>query len=341
MGTATQLTDFSDLYTDLENRVREQTGVSATDNQAKRYINIALHDMHIGRAEILRWCERSAILLTQAQYTTGTATIAKGSTALTGVNGTTLWTTDNDFAVANMRAGGKITFAGGLDVYEIASVTNDYTAVLTGQFVGTSLTTETYAYFEDEYALASDFLRPIDQQHFSDSIPIALIPRTDFRNLFPTNGVPGHPKVATIVEKSFGSDTTPVRKLRFHPPPDAAYNIPYSYATSNLAVSAAGTEQTQLVEDDDEPIVPLRYRHVIVFHALYHWYRDKKNDQRSQEAKGEYEQVLTRIANDTEIGGKHASIKMKRSAYSRRAKRPWGQGHARYDTDGKFDRMEI
>jgi hypothetical protein len=341
MGTATQLTDFSDLFVDLQNRCREQTGVSATENQAKRYINIALHDMHIGRAENFPWCERSNVLRTQPQYTTGTATIAKGSTALTGVNGTTLWNTQNDFGIENMRAGGKITFAGGLDVYEISSVTNDYTAVLTGKFVGTSLTTETYVYFEDEYALASDFLRPIDQQHFSDSIPIDLIPRTDFRRRFPTNGVPGHPKVGTIVDKSFASSTTPVRKIRFHPPPDAAYNIPYSYATSNLAVASDGTEKTQLVVDSDEPIVPLRYRHVIVFHALYHWYRDKKNDQRSQEAKGEYEQVLTKIADDTEIGGKHASIRVRRDAYTRRAKRPWSRGRARYDTNGKFDRMEI
>jgi hypothetical protein len=341
MGTATQVTDFSDLYTDLQNRVREQTGVSATENQAKRYINIALHDMHIGHTDSFPWSERSNMLVTQPRYTTGSATISKGSAALTGVNGTTLWNTQNDFGIENMQAGGKITFAGGLDVYEISSVTNDYTAVLTGKYVGTSLTTETYAYFEDEYALASDFLRPMDQQYFSDAINIDLISRSDFRRRFPVNGVPGHPKVGTIVDKTFGSDTTPVRKIRFHPPPDAAYNIPYSYVTSNLAVAADGTEQAQLVEDDDEPIVPLRYRHVLIFHGLYHWYRDKKNDQRSQEAKGEYEQVLTKIANDTEIGGKHASIRMRRDAYVRRAKRPWQRGSARYDTNGKFDRMEI
>jgi hypothetical protein len=341
MSTATQLTDFSDLYTDLQNRAREQTGVAATENQAKRYINIALQDMHVGRAEIFPWAERSAILITQPRYTTGTATLAKGSVALTGVNGTTLWSTANAFGNDNMQVGGKITFAGGLDVYEISSVTDDYTAVLTGKFLGTSLTTEDYVYFEDEYALASDFLRPIDQQYFSDATPIDLISRMDFRHRFPVNGVPGHPKVGTIVDTNFSGDTTPVRKIRFHPPPDAAYNIPYSYATSNLAVAADGTEQAQLVEDDDEPIVPLRYRHVIVFHALYHWYRDKKNDQRSQEAKGEYEQMLKRVADDTEIGGRHASIRPNRGQYVLRAKRPWSRGSYRYDINGKFDRMEI
>jgi hypothetical protein len=354
MGTATQLTDFSDLYTE---------------------------------------------------------TALEGSTALAGSG--TAWDTLNSHAVKNMRAGGKFTVSGRLDVFEIDSVTDDTNAVLTsafsgprtsasitafanagggnvtvtsashgltntqkisidgttsynGAFVVANATTDTftiidtfvaddatgtwtsnsvvasdYVYFEDEYVLDSAFLRPIDQQNFSDSIPIELISRTDFRRQFPTNGVPGHPKVGTIVDKTFGSNTTPVRKIRLQPPPEEAINIPYSFVTSNLAVSASGTEQTQLTSDDDEPIVPLRYRHAIVFHALYHWYRDKKNDQRSQEAKAEYEQVLARIANDTEIGGRHASIRVRRDRYVRRAKRPWGGGTARYDIDGKFDRMEI
>ncbi len=339
MSVATQLTTFSDLYTDLQNRVRETTGVAATENQAKRYINIALHDMHVGRAENFPWAERSAVLLTQPKYTTGTVAITKGATAVTGTS--TLWDTNNDFSVKNMRKGGKMTVAGSLDVYEIsAAPSSDTACVLTGAFVGATVTAATYVYFEDEYALASDFLRPIDQQYFADSIPIELISRSDFRRQFPINGVPGRIKVGTITDKSFDSNTTPVRKIRFHPPPEAAYNVPYSYVTSNLAVTASGTEQTQLTGDTDEPIVPLRYRHLIVFHGLYHWYRDKKNDPRSQEAKGEYEQMLSRVADDTEIGGKHVSIRPRRDAYRRRAKRPWsGSGYA-YDLNGRFDRME-
>jgi hypothetical protein len=339
MGTATQLTTFLDLYTDLQNRVREQTGVSATENQAKRYINIGLHDMHIGRAEIFPWSERSSVLITSPQYTTGTITTTQGSATITGTS--TLWNTNNDFGNTNMQVGGKITVAGALDVYEISAIASDTSATLTSQFVQDDVTDGTYVYFEDEYSLASDFLRPIDQQQFSDSIPIDLISRMDFRRLYSTNGVPGHPKVATIVDKTFGSDTTPVRKIRFHPPPSIAFNVPYSYVTSNLAVDASGNELAQLVSDTDEPIVTLRYRHLIVFHALYHWYRDKKNDQRSLEAKGEYEGVLARVAGDTEIGGRKASLRPRHDAYVRRAKRPWSRGRGRFDLNGKFDRMEI
>jgi hypothetical protein len=338
MSATTQLTTFSDLYTDLQNRVREQTGVTATENQAKRYINIALHDMHIGRAENLPWAERSAVLITQPQYTTGTVSVTKGSTTITGTS--TTWNTANSFGVANMRAGGKVTFSGALDVYEIESVASDTSATLTGRFIQETLTAATYVYFEDEYALASDFLRPIDQRQFSDSIPIELISRTEFRRRYTNNSVPGRPKVATIEDKQFGSNTTPVRKLRLHQPPSTAFNIPYSYVTSFLAVTSAGVDQTQLSSDADEPIVPLRYRHTIVLHALYNWYRDKKNDQRSLEVKSEYEQILERVTSDTEIGGRHASIRIRRHAYVRKSQRPWRGGDARYDTNNKFDRME-
>ena len=174
MSATTTPTDFSDLYVDLQNRTREQTGVTATENQAKRYINIALHDMHIGTAENFPWAERSDILLTQPKYTTGTVTISQGATTLEGAS-SPAWSTTNSFGVANVRAGGKIFFPGALDVYEVSSVTDADTLELTGKFAGTSLSADSYTYFEDEYSLASDFLRPIDQRQFSDSIPIELI----------------------------------------------------------------------------------------------------------------------------------------------------------------------
>ena len=47
MSSTTQLTDFLDLFTALQNAARETTGVTATENQAKRAINVALHDMHL------------------------------------------------------------------------------------------------------------------------------------------------------------------------------------------------------------------------------------------------------------------------------------------------------
>src|SRR3990167_2448270 len=105
MATTSQPATFQELYLDLENRVRVNTGVTATEDVAKRYINIALKDMHIGSGEIFWWAHRDEVLRVRAEYTTGTVTATQGSTTLSGTS--TVWTTADAFSVNNMRAGGK------------------------------------------------------------------------------------------------------------------------------------------------------------------------------------------------------------------------------------------
>ena len=339
MSATTQVTTFSDLFTDLQNRVRVQTSVTATEEQAKRFINIALHDMHAGFDYRFPWAERSGILRTQAQYTTGTVTATKGSTTLTGSG--TAWNTANDFAVNNMRVNGKVRIAGGLTPYTISAVGGDTSATLSTAFVDTTTSGATYVYYEDEYDLATDFLRPVDMQRFSDQIPIDLIGRTEFRRRYPANSTTGRPSVATLIDAPFASSTTPVRRVRFHPPPSVNLIIPYTYITSYLAVSSAGAAAANLSASTDEPIVPLRYRHALVYHALYNWYRDKKDDARMESAKAEYTDLMLRISADVEIGSSRPQIRPRIQHYVARAKRPWsGSGGRRYDVNGRFDRME-
>lgn len=339
MSVTSQVTTFSDLYGDLINRVRITSGVTATDNVAKRFINIALQDMHLGFDYRFPWAERASQIITQAQYTTGTCSITQGAQALTG--SATAWNTANAFSVKNMRANGKIRIAGALNPYRIQSVSSDTAATLDSKFTETTVSAGTYSYYEDEYDLASDFLRPIDAQRFSDDIAIDLISRTEFRRRYPANAVPNKPSVACIVDYAPSGNTTPIRRVKFHSPPSTYITIPYTYITSNLAVSTTGTAQANLSADADEPIVPLRYRHVIVFHALYHWYRDKKDDQRMDAAKGEYTDAMIRIASDVEVGAVRPQIRPRVSAYANAARRPWsGRSSRRYDINGKFDRME-
>lgn len=339
MSSTSQLTDFSDLYTDLQNRVRVTTGVTATENQAKRYINIALQDMHVGYSERFPWAERESLLTTHAPYTTGTVTTTQGSATVTGAS--TLWNTNNVFTIKNARPGGKMVFNGTTDVYEVSSVDSDTQITLTSKFVGTAVAAGTYTYFEDEYDLATDFLRPLDQRQFSSGIPISIVGKRDFRNRYTRNSITGKPYVCCLIDKNPVGNTTPVRRIVLHRPPDSALIIPYSYITGNLVVSATGTMKTGFTATTDEPIVPLRYRHAIVFHGLYHWYRDKKDDTRSQEAKGEYTDIMLRMASDNEVGTSRPKMLSPMGGYARRARRPYGgTNNRRYDNSGRFDRFE-
>ena len=337
MSAATQPTTFSDLYTDLQNRVRLQTSVTATETQAKRYINIALQDMHIGYGEKFPWAERHAILVTQPEYTTGTVSINQGSTTLTGSG--TAWDTANAFSVNNARAGGKVVIAGGTEIYEVASVGSDTSITLTSMYTQSDASAASYAYFEDEYALDTDFLRPFDIQFFDEARSIHMMGRREFRLRYPRSKITGKPRVAMTVDRAFSGSTTPVRKVVLWKPPDAAYTLPYNFVTNKLVVQSDGTEAVSLSGDTDEPIVPLRYRHAIIFHALYHWYRDKKDDTRSQEARGEYTDLVTRIGTDTEIGQSRPHIQPRLSSYASSAHRPYRRRSGRYTTGTRFDEI--
>ncbi len=338
MSTTSQLTTFSDLFTDLQNRVRVTTSVTATEQQAKRYINIALHDMHVGFGEKFYWCERSAQLITHAEYTTGTVDVTVGSTTLTG--NSTAWDTNNSFGVKNMQVGGKFKTAGNV-VYEIATVASDTSATLTTRYIGATESAADYTYFEDEYALDDDFLRPIDLQTFSDASEIYLISPTEFRRRYPRNNTTGRPLVATLITKDPSGSVDLRRRVRFHKPPSTTMVIPYAFVTNKLAVSSAGVLATNLSADDDEPIGPLSYRHAIMSHALWHWYRDKKDDQRAKEVAVDWTSLMERIIGDVEIGAPRPQIRPRVSSYVRRARRPWSGsgGFGRHVTGSRFDEI--
>lgn len=337
--SSTQLTTFADLYTDLGQRLRLQTTVSATLEQLKRYINISLQDIHLGFDYKLPWCERTFYLRTKAPYTTGTLTANQGSATLTGSG--TAWNTNNAHAEKNVVSHGKFLISGYNEIYKVNTVTSDTSIALYTNFIGTSASGLTYTYFEDEYSLSSSFLRPVDLQSFSPQMGISLIPRNQFRRLYPVVNISGKPKVACIVDTvTSGSILTPVRKVIFYPYPDQAYIIPYTYITANIAVSSAGSGLTSMSADDDQPTMPLRYRHAIVYHALYHWYRDKKDDMRSEAAKAEYNDIMLRIVGDDDIATHNqAQLRPMMGSYRSAAMAPYSRrgGRRIYDLNDQFD----
>lgn len=342
MATDTIPTDLADLRRDLLRRIRDATGVTATNDVADSWLNIALADIHLSPGGAWPWAIRRSFLITHATYNTGTVTISDSArTTVTG-SGTLFNTAVVGLGFNNTRVGGKMTFSGNTEVYEVSAVGSDTSITLSSRYVsnlGTGLAAgSSYTYFEDEYALASDFYRPVDLREFSQDMNIPLIGQAEFRRRYPRNSITGKPKVASIIQLPFSGNTTPRYRVVLHPAPDATYSIPYNYITSFLAVTSAGVEQTQLVNDTDEPIVPLRYRHAIVFHALYHWLRDRKDDARSQEAKQEYVDIMSRIANDTTIGTDRPRIVPRTGQYYGFGRRRGGR-LGRFDVSNRFDQL--
>lgn len=339
MSSTSQYTTFADLYDGLQQRVRAQTGVTATENIAKQFINSAHADIYIGHGEKFAWAERRGTITTHAVYETGTVTATKGSQTLTGSG--TAWNTNNDFSVKNMRVGGKVTISGSVEVYSITAVGGDTSATISPAWIGETDSELSYQYFEDEYALASDFAKPIDYRSFDYAARIRLVGRNDFRHWFPRNRVPSRDlRCATILDLPFDGSTTPVRKVAFGPPPIDTQVIPYAYVTSSIAVSSAGTAQSGMSDDADEPIMPLRHRHLILLKALSQWYRDRKDDSRGREVEAEYQQLLSRVIGDQDVGQQKARMRPLVNPYRSRAARPFRGGVGKYDINGRFDRFE-
>jgi len=306
MATTGQPTTFAELFGDLLVRMRaDSTASGASEQIAKRYLNIALHDIHI--QQNWPWAERTATLITRPPYTTGSVSIASTSrTTLEGSN--TLWNTAvSGMGFNNANAGGKVYISTGGEVYTVSSVGSDTSITLSSRYTQDIDVASTYAlaygsyrYYEDEYALASDFFRLVDIRQFSDVMHIPVLGAAEFYRKIPRNAIRADaPQCCTLIElgPSGSADWRP--RVVFYPHPDQAYSIPYRYMTRNLAVSSAGVGQTEMSADADEPIIPVRYRHILLSYASFIWYRDQKDDQRSQEAYTEYTDGVKRAAGDS------------------------------------------
>lgn len=341
MSSTSQLNTFLDLYTDLLQRVRVSTSVAATTEQAKRYINIALNDVHLGTDYKLPWSERQSVLRTRNPYITGTLTATRGSEILVGSG--TSWGSLNEFGIANIGTNSKVFIQGNSEIYKIQSVDSTTQITLTTKYIGDTGSSLTYTLYDDTYSLDADFVRPVNLYQFSPAYKIPLLSRTEFRRKYINSSTSGKPCFACLIDEgASGTVDTPVRRVVLFPYPDKTYLIPYTYISSTLAVSSSGAPLTNMVSDTDTPIMPLRYRHAILFHALSHWYRDRKDDARSESAKSDYVDIMTRILNDQDIATHTtAQIQPGIGQYHQYARTPYQNrgGRKVFDLNDDFDRL--
>lgn len=102
--------------------------------------------------------------------------------------------------------------------------------------------------------------------------------------------------LSRFVDQEYTSDVTrqgipeyivhpPSQEIIVSPAPDNAYELVYEYYTfgDDLAVST------------DVPIIPSRFKHVIIEGAIYHAYMFRGNEQSATMAKSKFEEALKRM----------------------------------------------
>lgn len=348
MSATTQFTTFSDLYTGLLKAVKSDQSAAATLEQAKRYINTALVDIHIGHAENVPWAVRDFSFSTVGTFASTVQSV--GSTTTPGSNPNNITYTEFNFENADLNtftAGHKIavtTTALGASIGQEGELFNTSSAnpAVVNVYNADLAANDTVRIYQNEVTLPNDFMRPAGTIVKVGTRNIYYTGRIEFRHKYAGDYSTGRPSDVTLFDTNDVFSGLDNRKLKFWPIPDTVERGHLSYVTKDLVVGADGEWKEEFSADTDEPIIPKRYRHVIFYHALYNWYRDRKDDTRSQEAKFEYEQVLTRIVNDTESSQSTMSIRPNTRAYRRKASRPYRSGRnsaRRYDS-GAFDRLE-
>lgn len=347
MSSTSQFTTYSDLYQGLLKAIRSDQGNSATVEDAKRYINTALLDMHIGFSEKVPWALRDHTFTTD---TAATATVTARNTS-PGSNDNGVPTRNYAFGTVPISAvstGDKVLITAssipssiGLESEIAGNVAiASGTGIVTADVYSNELSAgDTVMIYRNDIELPDDFMRIASSTVRLGTRQLPVIGRIEFRHRFAGDTSLGRPMHTTMIDSTdiaLGLDN---RKLRLHPIPNVVERGHLTYVTNLLAVTTAGVWQRDLQSDTDEPIVPLRYRHAIFFHALYNWYRDKKDDVRSQEAKAEYVEIMNRITNDTESGQSNMSIRPQLNMYRSKAKRPYSRRGGRRMDFGRFDRM--
>lgn len=157
-------------------------------------------------------------------YNTGTASVTAGSTTVTGAG--TTWT-----SAMTATDGYKIKFSGNDNIYTftyVGATSGTISPALSG---ATALTASNYSIFRDEYSLASDFNRLLQNGSFYTMSGgrtrdiIKEYPRDKFREEF-------SPEVTDPIQRVMQTrthSTTGYRLIRVNPPPKTAKVYPYEY----------------------------------------------------------------------------------------------------------------
>lgn len=146
---------FTKIVEDVMLEVRENSSEANVENKFRRRVN-DIYARDLFAKNDFDFLSRIGTVTIPAGYTTGTASIAVGGTAVTGVG--TTWTT--------AMTGYKIRFFGNQDIYTFTR-TGNTTGTIFPTFSGdAAISGGQYLIFQDTFSLAGDYDRMVDPPGF-------------------------------------------------------------------------------------------------------------------------------------------------------------------------------
>lgn len=247
----------SDLLSDVLFRGGEPTsGASDFHSQTLTWINRAYRLVYDAR-EDWYWLRKEGTITLQPARTTGTVSVTQNSTAITFSS-----------APASSLTGWHFKLNNETDVYKISAHTAAAAgATLDGGITSATNGTATYTAFKLDYAVPADFknfIAPLSSMR-AGSYEINFIPDQEFTRTYPLNYIDaGVPTEVTLI------NATTFRFNRYMSTEYVRIDLDYQYVPADLVNGL-----------NEEPVVPLRQRHIIADFALAQLL-DAKDDQRAE-----------------------------------------------------------
>lgn len=317
------LNDFSDIIT----AVRYELGIPVGDDTSIAKIKMAINMIYIDEVVPFKrwfWLLGNTKVVHKAYYASGTVSVTPNSTTAT-------------LSVAPVVSLGSFknyyfSVDGFDEVYEISTHTTATTALtLSSAFQGSLNATSSFKIWTDRVALPTDCRETVEVWHNRRKGTMDGRGLQEFRQIVndqpKAQDFPFYFNVMDYYDPTEGTDETEsdrYRIMRVYP----------SITDQPVTINIDHTKEiSALVDDTDEPAMPLEDRVVLVYGALSREWRRLRNEEAATYNQQLFSQKLARMAGKVEDGFDRPKIQVDRRYLS--AKRgPRIRGYGRTGMDG-------
>lgn len=283
---------------DLIDKIARQTGESLNSTSARQRILDLLNMRYLMVLSGKKWRFLRGELYFDltAPYTTGTATVSKGSTTVTGIG--TSWDSS--------MVGQKFLFPGDEAIYEVDSVVSGTELELKSNYTDESKSSANYKIIFDTYKREED-IDSINEAYLggiSGSSPtLQLVGLDYFREQQKSSSLlEGQPRMLTAyVENDLGD---PDWVMELWPAPSRAHTLLIEYDQS----------VSELVDSEiNYPVIPNKYQFVLFWAVVADVLADQKEMNGAQVAGSKFSAAYQKFCSDYEMTDSRPRVKHDKS----------------------------
>jgi hypothetical protein len=276
------LIDYQDLYTAICEEIKVPTSDGVTLGRIKRDINMVYLDHVIPfKPRAWWWLEQKQDVQTFKKITTGTVTIVDGSTTATFSS-----------APASSVAGYYLRVAGQPTIYKITAHTGGVaTATIDNPWINGTVTAKGYTLWKDYIDLDAGIKEVVMVTHDRRPVPLDARSNVQFDETRMRNpALEGYPFIYNATQES-STASTAQRRLRWWPASDTKITTLHITGRKHAA---------KLVNDSDEPMMPVEDRICIFYGACSRAWARERNESEAQKNWNLFLMKLAQMAGKAE-----------------------------------------